>query len=442
MGLFPLIFDAFPLIVHIFPLNYWFYSCFETPHHWDEGVDVMQTKASRAIDVIVAGHICLDVIPEIPAQAGGLQDIFAPGKLVNVGAPVLSTGGGVANTGLSLHILGAQTMLMGKVGDDMFGRAILDILGEYEAPMLTEGMVTADEVGTSYTIVVSPPGVDRVFLHHPGANDSFCAADINKRALESARLFHFGYPPIMRNTFINGGAELVEIFRGAKATGVTTSLDMAVPDPSSEAGRVDWRDILQKTLPYVDIFLPSIDEILFMLDRNLFEDVSQGRGVLQEITPELLSLLGKELVAMGAGIVVVKLGDRGLYLCTAERMKLNTTGRAGPTSSEQLEAWGDVEMWAPCFETEVVGATGAGDATIAGFLYAFINGWGPDRALTAATAVGACNVEAADAVSGVRSWGETEMRIVDGWRRRNMTLDSTAWECDASSFIWNKRSKR
>ena len=33
--------------------------------------------------------------------------------------------------------------------------------------------------GTSYSIVLAPPGIDRVFLHHPGANDTFCADDVN-----------------------------------------------------------------------------------------------------------------------------------------------------------------------------------------------------------------------------------------------------------------------
>jgi sugar/nucleoside kinase (ribokinase family) len=32
-----------------------------------------------------------------------------------------------------------------------------------------------------------------------------------------------------------------------------------------------------------------------------------------------------------------------------------------------------------------------------------------------ACAVGACNVEAPDATSGVRSWSETEQRVAAGW---------------------------
>ena len=62
-----------------------------------------------------------------------------------------------------------------------------------------------------------------------------------------------------------------------------------------------------------------------------------------------------------------------------------------------------------------MGTTGAGDATIAGFLTALLRDVPPERALAIAAAVGACNVEAADAVSGVRSWEETLARIDAGW---------------------------
>ena len=133
--------------------------------------------------------------------------------------------------------------------------------------------------------------------------------------LENARLFHFGYPPVMRSIFENDGKELEEIFRQAKRTGVTTSLDMAFPDPASQAGHADWEKILKKVLPHVDIFLPSVEEILFMLHRGIYEDLTRHAGssdILPLVTPKLLSDLGRELIAMGAGIVGLKMGYRGI----------------------------------------------------------------------------------------------------------------------------------
>ena len=78
--------------------------------------------------------------------------------------------------------------------------------------------------------------------------------------------------------------------------------------------------------------------------------------------------------------------------------------------------WRDRELWQPAYRPdEVVGTTGAGDATIAGFLAALLRDVPPERALSIAAAVGACNVEAADAVGGVRGWEETLARLDAGW---------------------------
>ena len=78
-------------------------------------------------------------------------------------------------------------------------------------------------------------------------------------------------------------------------------------------------------------------------------------------------------------------------------------------------------------EVEVVGATGSGDCAIAGFLAGLLKGQRPEEALTSAAAVGACNVEQADAVSGVPSWEEVQARIRPGWKRRDPTLSLPGW---------------
>jgi sugar/nucleoside kinase (ribokinase family) len=108
-------------------------------------------------------------------------------------------------------------------------------------------------------------------------------------------------------------------------------------------------------------------------------------------------------------------------------------GRAAPADPA---AWAGRELWAPCFWVEVVGTTGAGDATIAGFLAGLLRGLGPAEALTAAVAVGACNVEAADALSGVRPWDETLRRVAAGWPRRESSLDAAGWRFDARQASW------
>jgi sugar/nucleoside kinase (ribokinase family) len=391
---------------------------------------------SPDIEAVVAGHICLDIHPDLSGSGRErFEDIFLPGRLVAAGPVICSTGGAVSNTGLALDRLGIVARLAGKVGDDLFGQAIRQIV-EARGHGLADGMVVDSSVSTSYSIIINYPGVDRIFLHYPGANDSFEASDVPYALLDQARLFHFGYPPIMRSLYINRGAQLKEIFLRARHTGVTTSLDMAFPDPSSESGKADWRVILEGTLPHVDIFLPSVEEILFMLHGDMFRKMSHsasGSDLLAQVTPQMLSDLGRELIAMGVKIVGLKLGDRGMYLRTAGQNVFDLIGRARPSHPE---AWAGVELWAPCFKVAVAGTTGSGDATIAGFLSGLLHDLPVEQALTMATAVGACNVEAADALSGICTWEETSRRVANRWERRHLELNTTGWQFDPECGLW------
>jgi sugar/nucleoside kinase (ribokinase family) len=63
----------------------------------------------------------------------------------------------------------------------------------------------------------------------------------------------------------------------------------------------------------------------------------------------------------------------------------------------------------------VVGTTGAGDAAYAGLLAALYHGLDPAAVVQWAAAVGACNVETADATSGIRTWAATQARLEANW---------------------------
>ena len=364
----------------------------------------------RDCTAVVAGHICLDVIPDLSTLPHGRLDaLFRPGRLLEVGPVTFSTGGAVSNTGLALNKLGIPTQLMGKIGDDMLGQAVQQIVSTHGSH-LAGGMVVDETADTSYTIIINPPDVDRIFLHCPGANDTFGADDVRYDVVAQARLFHLGYPPVMKRMFETNGAELIEIFQRVKDLGVTTSLDMALPDPNSAAGRADWAAIVQAVMPYVDVFLPSIEEILYMLRRATYDELSHSRedaGLLAAITPSLLTDLSSQLLEMGGKIIGFKLGDRGLYLRTADQPAIESLGLAWPSDPA---AWTDKELWAPCFQVDVVGTTGAGDATIAGFLSALLRDFSPQASLTAAIMSvrsempGSCGARHGTAVRPCRRW--------------------------------------
>lgn len=383
---------------------------------------------STSPEVLVVGHLCLDIIPGFPPGAVSLSSLLVPGKLVDVVDAVLSTGGAVSNTGLALHRLGFRTGLAGKIGDDYFGDAILKLLRR-DGDHLVERMIVSKGEGSSYSVVISPPGIDRIIFHSPGANDTFAAADVPDAAMAGARLLHFGYPPLMRSFYRNGGAELSALFRRAGKAGLAVSLDMARPDPDGLSGKADWLEFFANVLPDVDVFLPSIDELLFMTQRPLFDELVQKAGDQHPaalLNVGVLAATADRMLSMGPAIVGFKLGNQGFYLkVTGDPDRLaKMAGLALP----DIEAWRGKELLAPCRRVKVAGTLGAGDCTIAGFLGSLLKGLTPDQAASMAVAVGAASVEVMDANSGVPAWDAVRSRLDAGWPTDACRFAPEDWE--------------
>jgi sugar/nucleoside kinase (ribokinase family) len=383
---------------------------------------------------VVAGHICLDIIPTIAAPPTPTETLIQPGKLLSVGPAALSTGGAVSNTGLALHRLGIPTRLMGKVGDDLFGSAILDLVRRRD-PALAAGMIVDPTGASSYSVVISAPGIDRSFLHCPGTNDTFAAADVALDQIADAALFHFGYPPLMRAMYADTGRQLIDLFHQVKAAGVATSLDTAHVDLDGPPGQVDWAALLHGVLPAVDFLLPSFEEVLFMLDRAEFAQVAAHPGndsLAAKAGMARLRSVADRLIALGVAVVGLKLGEQGMLLrTTADQARLAKCGKLGLGPE-----WAGRELFAPAYAVQVIGTTGAGDCAVAGFLAALLRGLGPDAALTAAVGVGACNVEVADATSGVPTWQALHARIDAGWPTYPPALTLADWQVDHTTGIW------
>lgn len=403
--------------------------------------DAPNGKAVPRAVAVVAGHICLDIIPEIRVAPGPPEKIIVPGALTSIGPAALSTGGAVSNTGLALHKLGISTRLMGKVGDDLFGRAIIDLVRSRD-PELATGMIVSGDSPSSYTIVISAPGVDRSFLHCSGANDTFDAGDVDVGQLADVQLFHFGYPPLMQRVYRDGGRDFSGLLHRIKQTGVAVSLDMAHVDVDGPAGQIDWREFLMQVLPNVDFFLPSLDEILFMLDRPRFDALVAGAGSMnlaQSVDADVLADLADQAIALGAAVVGIKLGDQGIYLCTtSDPQRLASVGKL----TLDTDAWLARELIAPAFQVRVVGTTGAGDCAIAGFFAAVLRGQTPAQAMMAATAAGAYNVEVADAVSGIPAWGTMQARLASGWSHVEHDLARPGWQRADGQVLWSSPRDR
>jgi sugar/nucleoside kinase (ribokinase family) len=215
-------------------------------------------------------------------------------------------------------------------------------------------------------VILSPSGAERIVIHAPGSNSAFTAADIRYELVEHAQLFHFGYPPLIAHMYSAEGTELADILKRVKELDVTTSFDLSQPDPSAPSSRTDWPTMLATVLPYVDVFVPGVEALLMMLRRPLFDKlVSRARrgNILDYVEPDVFSELGKTLLDMGAKVVAIKAGHRGLYLRTSNHHALEGMGHAQPAHPL---SWANRELWAPCFSTTVVGTSGSGEATVPG----------------------------------------------------------------------------
>lgn len=351
------------------------------------------------IDVIVSGHLCLDLFP---AMSGVSPATLAqPGRLIEVGSMRIATGGAVSNVGLALNRLGINVRLMATVGGDLIGQMIIAALRERDTALTELITVQRDEPG-SYSVVLSPSNADRTFLHCTGTNDHFDASSVDLSVVQQARMFYLGYPTLLPALTANDGEQLCALYQKVHETGALTAMDMTLPDPNGPTGQINWRRVLERTLPFVDIFLPSLQEALFMMRRQDFDQ--WGNDAFHHVSRSYLEALALELINMGANVVGFKLGEYGMMLHTGK--------------SDLPEAWRRVAAYSPAFQVDVAGTTGAGDAAYAGFLAAWIRGLPPQDCLRWACAVGAYCCEAPDATSGIRTWAETHRRLDSGWKYR------------------------
>jgi sugar/nucleoside kinase (ribokinase family) len=366
---------------------------------------------TKDYDIVVAGHLCLDINPGFSNVGADLESFFIPGSLNIIDKASVSTGGAVGNTGLALNCMGMKTALIGKIADDRFGGLVREVFDEYDS---AESLICSKGETTSYSVNLALPGRDRIILHCPGCNDTLQLSDIDMDRVRQAPIFHFGYPPLLRNFYTDGGDNLCSLFESVQQSGIIKSLDAAYPDPQSESGKVDWKKILQITLPHVDIFVPSIEELFIMLKPELYSEACKDYGAenfSSDLPFEYIDEIADEILELGVGIVLIKCGIRGMYL------KTGFVGLSRYPESIRKQ-WSFRQLWRAPFDAVVLNATGAGDCAVAGFLTALSKKKGPETALRVASVAGWRNIQTSDAVSGIGTFAE----LLDDSKRRDIPV--------------------
>lgn len=278
--------------------------------------------------VIVADHLC-PPLPHMPAA----------GELVAVDRLVLAIGGCAANAAINLARLGVQTRVSGKVGRDMFGKYVTDVLAEQGLD--ASGLIVDPVNDTSQTLIINIEGQDRRFIHTFGANKTLSVADLRASIDESTppKVFYLGGYLILPGLDPH---ELGEFFKWLGTIGVHRVMDIATPGPAN------YLPLLEPVLPHIDAFMPNEDEAILILGQGSPLDHAQAFHKL------------------GAHLVVITCGNNGAAV-VGENLALQLGVYAVP----------------------FVDGTGGGDAFDAGYITGVVDGGDLIECLTRAAAQGA-----------------------------------------------------
>ncbi len=302
------------------------------------------------MDCLCAGILFADVacapIPRIPE----------PGELIPTAHVQLALGGCASNTAVDLARLGFRVAVSGCVGDDPFGRVIIEALEAGGVDI--RGVHRLPGIGSASTMIINVQGQDRRFISTAGANTRFTVQHIPLDWVRQCRVFYVGGYLMMPGLETEA---MVELFRTARAGGAKTVLDVVL------FGGTGYWETLRKILPETDVFLPNDDESEIIT--GLKEPLAQA----------------KRFREAGAKMVVITMGEKGSLLVTD-----------------------GLRLKAGVYPVEFVGGTGAGDAFDAGFIAGMLLGEDPVGCLRWGSALGASCVRAIGATESVFNRAEAE----------------------------------
>lgn len=312
------------------------------------------------IDIACVGILVADAI------AKPVEEIPAKGKLVLVDTLSLYTGGCASSASIDMAKIGSQVALIGKIGNDGFGRFIKSAL--IDEGVNTNYLVIDANGSTSASLVIVNPDGERSFIHCLGANATFIEKDIDYSIIEEVKLV-FVAGTMLMPAF--DGKECTKFLKKCKSMGKITALDTAW----DSKGR--WMKVLASSMPYIDYFLPSYEEAVEL----------SGKTQPEEIADVFL--------AMGPHTVAIKLGKDGCFIKTKqeETYSIPTYDRIQP-----------------------IDTTGAGDSFCAGFLTALVKGKTLFECGQFANAVGTHCIMAKGASTGIKSEAEI-LKFMDDYEK-------------------------
>lgn len=296
--------------------------------------------------IVVIGAAVVDIVA-VPVDESVFETGSYPAQEIR-----MNLGGDALNEATVLAALGERVRLELVLGADMEGRLICGHCQKHGIE-LSETAVR-EELHTAVNVVLVRENGERSFLtSKTGSLRKLSLSDIqmpfpkDTKILCFASIFVF---PLLKN------AELVQIFRAAKAQGMIICADMT---KRKNGERVE--DVAD-ALAFVDYLMPNEEEAFLLTGACETEEAA------------------RMLFETGVKNVILKCGARGCYLY-----------------NESIQAYVPAVAEVTCIDT-----TGAGDSFAAGFVHGISKGW---DIVKCAKFANSCGAKAVGKI-GATSWLE------------------------------------
>lgn len=265
----------------------------------------------KKYDITAIGEILIDYTPMPNSKAGMMVFEQNPG-----GAP--------ANVLACAAKLGLKTAFIGKIGNDMQGIFLKNILNK--ANIETKGVIMDDNFFTTMAFVSLNEKGDRnfTFARKPGADTQLTFEEVDLNLLEDSTIFHFGSLSLTDNPARETTHFAVN---HAKKSGAIISYDPNYR-PLLWKSKEDAIEKMTNVLDYVDVIKLSDEEVNLITGENDLEKAAEF------------------LLTKGISLAAFTLGEKGAFVATKEGCAMVT--------SKTVDA---------------VDTTGAGDAFWGAFLY-------------------------------------------------------------------------
>lgn len=300
-------------------------------------------------DILTFGDLCVDLIvtgDDVVPQFSQFEKL--------VGNYELEMGGSCSIFACQAAKLGLRVGILGRVGDDDFGRLVLRRL--VESGVDVQHVKVDPTLKTGLGIALCQEN-DRAILTYLGSLNAVFPEEISDDLLRSAGHLHHGSYFLQTNL----RPALPDIFARARSFGLTTSLDTNW-DPAKK-----WNGTLQNALLLTDVFLPNEQEARYISQAS---DLEQAIQVFQ---------------GMGIAMTAIKQGEKGaLVAYKDERHRCVLPAASGGDS------------------------IGTGDSFDAGFLAGWLRSLPLDQCLLIASH---CGREVAAHTGGIRSQPDWETVI-------------------------------